>query len=147
MHQLLKPHQMTETHYHLIPERPWPQNDCDLEMTLTMRLHWPKWWHQYHKLVTANKIGVQQSKKLIQQSDLDLDPVTLTLNLNLDMVKMYHPTTFEVSGYSKGKKTQTDRPTQANTQTDAQEVWKHYLPTYMGSQDEINILNSSKVTA
>ena len=50
-------------------------------------------------MTIGNKFGVQQSKKLLYQSDLglDLDQMTLTLKLDLNMVEMYHHTKNEVS--------------------------------------------------
>ena len=50
------------------------------------------------------EFGVQQSKKSVYKSDLDLNPMTLILKFDLDKVKMSHHTKNEVSmlRHSKG---------------------------------------------
>ena len=48
-------------------------------------------------MVTANEFSAQQFEKLINQSDLDHDPVTLILKPNLDMDKMSHHAKNEIS--------------------------------------------------
>ena len=115
-----------ETHCHLIPEWPWPQNDCDLQMTWTLMMilvpyighsiwiwcpwvlkahllkwHWPWPW--------PNGLDTQAWPRYVQ----DVQPY----QQNSVYVKVF-------KSYSPNR--HTTRQTQRHTGT--QTVWKHYLP-------------------
>ena len=66
----------------------------------------------------AKEFGHNSHNRAFDQSDLDLDLMTLALKLNLDMVKMFHYATNEIS---------MSRHSKVTACTNRHTVRKHYL--------------------